>query len=148
VTAPEEVQDIATDTDRLQVEFIERTVQSHPVGIPGPPHEGVGDGAIYYDEIFDSGGTLIGKAVGLYVITARNPANGEFTAHHEENIHLPDGKLRAFGSVNRSAVITGGWARFQTVGTAGRYAGFYGVRQWRVTDPATLTARVQMSLCR
>jgi hypothetical protein len=133
--------------DCVSTEVTERTVATQPEGPAGPPLESVGDGATYFDKIYDSSGAQIGTAVGYYVVVSKRPGDGHLIAHYEENVHLLDGSLRDSGTVDRTAIIEGGWARFAAVGTGGRYQG-EGVRQWRVIDVPTLTADVQILLCR
>ena len=133
--------------DCVSTQVTERTVATEPEGPAGPPLESVGDGATYFDKIYDSTGAQVGTAVGYYVVVAKRASDGHLLAHYEENVHLADGSLRDSGTIDRTAVIEGGWARFSAVGTGGRYQGD-GIRQWRVTDVATLTAQVQIVLCR
>ncbi|MFD8483832.1 hypothetical protein [Kitasatospora sp. NPDC059673] len=125
----------------------EKTVRYHYIGQNEPlPIQKVGDGIVYFDEIYDAEGATIGHTIGMVTAT-HVAANGHLMTHYEEAIELPDGTLRSAGTIDRQDMLAGGWARFPAVGTGGKFLGLTGIREWGLILPvSTMTVNLRITL--
>jgi Allene oxide cyclase barrel like domain len=114
----------------------ERTVNFYYVGsTPNPtPIQQVGDGLIYYDEIYDAAGQVIGHAIG-YVSAVMQQSPGHLETEYHETVELPQGRLTTTGFIERQALFSGATLHLQAVGISGQFAGKYGYRDWALKQP-------------
>jgi hypothetical protein len=113
----------------------ERTVAWEVLGSPVPGvMEKIGDAVTFRDDIYDASGKAIGRAIGFSTIVDQL-SDGHRIGIYQEAVELPDGTFRTSGTIDRTAMLQGGWARFDAVGTGGAYVGKMGIRQWRLAPP-------------
>lgn len=67
----------------------------------------------------------VGTSSGRSVTIGQGP-NGDFTGFIVEELVLPDGRIKAFGDYNQTALQQGQSATIQAVGISGLYAGMTG----------------------
>jgi hypothetical protein len=125
----------------------ERTVQLNFIGEQEPlPVQKVGDALNYFDEIYNADGETIGHAVGWVLATHLAP-NGHLMTHYEHAAELPDGTLRAGGTVDRQDMIEGRLIVCPAIGTGGKFLGLSGVVEWQLILPnTTMTVNMRIRL--
>lgn len=110
----------------------EKTIRFEALGTRDPIMS-VGDGATFYNEIYDADGNVYGETVGITV--AVDLGENGIVTEYTEVIELPDGMLHATSRINRMDLFTGKTVTAQVVGRSGRYAGMTGVRECRLLPP-------------
>ncbi|MET9264257.1 hypothetical protein [Amycolatopsis sp. NPDC004079] len=111
-------------------------------GVPGPGVSGV-----YYNNIADKDGKVIGQAYGLSVEQLPRPEDGHLTASYHEVVTMPAGTLVGYAVVDYIAMVKGGWVQFPVKGLTGELAGKTGYRRWKLIGPPTdFTVEVEMAL--
>jgi hypothetical protein len=114
----------------------ERTVEFKFIGTPFPDVMAkVGDAVTYRDDIYGPDGEVIGHAIGFSTVIAKRPSDGHLISTYAEAVEIGEDTLRTTATVDRTAVIAGGWARFDAIGTGGAFAGLRGTRRWRLAPP-------------
>lgn len=95
----------------------------------------VGDSDTYDDVLLDDEEREVGKVTGRGKIAYRRPTDEHVMVHYQEEIVLPDGKITTSGWIDGFDVVAGNWQMLRATGTSGRYAGWAGVRMFRVKEP-------------
>jgi hypothetical protein len=130
VWAPEE--DIPSDTPG----WTEKTVSINHMGPAEPwPVQDVGSAAIFYDDIYDEEGTVIGHAVGYTEAVEVRESDGHVIVMYHEAVELPGGTLKATGTVDQTALPEGKWIHLEMKGTSGKFLGASGSRSYQVILP-------------
>lgn len=116
--------------------LVERTVNYYYVGsTPNPtPIQQVGDSVIYYDDIYNASGGVIGHAIG-YVTAVYEDSPGHLVTEYHEAVELPQGRLTTTGYVDRQDLFTGATLHLQAVGLSGEFANKHGYRNWALKQP-------------
>ncbi len=113
-----------------------------------PPMRDVGDAAVYYDEIFDAAGKVVGHTVGYAIVHERRESDGHLVVSYDETLRIEGGTLHATGTFDRDVLLNGGKGRLHLVGTSGRFLGRAGIREWWLTAPLpNETVALRMILC-
>lgn len=125
----------------------EQTIRFESVG-SGTVTMEVGDGATFYNTIYDADDAVIGGTVGLIVAASRRASDGHLMSEYIEVVQLPGGTLRSRGTVDRLAMFGGVPIRLDVVGTSGEFAGRTGVRECALLPPfpPTVESRVSMKI--
>jgi len=133
VNAPAETEDdIPSDTPG----WTEKTACVHWIGPANPwPVADVGSAAIFYDDIFDADGAVVGHTVGYTEAIEKRASDGHVIVIYHEAVELPDGTLKATGTVDQSAIFEGKWIHLEMRGTSGKYLGAKGTRSYRALPP-------------
>lgn len=133
----------------------EATIHYYYVGGgDGIPVHGVGSSLIYYDDIYNAQGAVIGHTVGFVSATYQRPSDGHLITQYYESVQLADGMFSDSGTVDRFAMFSGDPVNLAIVGTAGAYTGMTGTRQWwfpqpiQNPPPQTTRLKVRLTLCR
>ena len=87
---------------------------------------------IYFCDVFDGDGELIGKSAGSMIILGEDPETGHLMEHITEQIQLADGTITAWGTHDRTDVLQQKWSTYRAEGTSGRYLGLTGTRSYRI----------------
>jgi hypothetical protein len=115
-------------------DITEQTIRFESAG-SGEMGMQVGDGATFFNNIYDSDDNIVGNTVGLVIAVSKRPSDGHVITEYAEVIKLHDGTLRSSGSVDRIALWTGNPIVLDVVGTSGSYLGKRGVRECRLLPP-------------
>jgi hypothetical protein len=109
----------------------------------------VGFKSAYFDQLYDSTGTVVGSAVGTLDIT-HQLANGDESEYLTDQFQFPDGTLVTTGAFDRTDVIAKQWQRAPIGGTSGRYLGMFGTWNWRIisTTAPGIPVQEEFVLCR
>ncbi|MFD7924283.1 hypothetical protein ACFV3R_34410 [Streptomyces sp. NPDC059740] len=99
------------------------------------PVQHVGESLVYYDDLYDPRGKVVGHAVGFVSGIYQRPSDGHLMTQYYETVKLPDGTFSDSGIVDRFAMFDGATAHFDVVGTSGKYLGQKGTRDWRFPPP-------------
>src|SRR6185437_9200625 len=83
----------------------ERTLRVEAVGTHDPMMQ-VGDGATFYNHIYDADDNVVGGTVGIVMATSKM-SDGHIITEYTEAINLLGGTLRSNGTVDRNAVLNG-----------------------------------------
>jgi hypothetical protein len=140
-TTPQTLEELVVDG------MTEQTIRFESVG-SGTVAMEVGDGATFYNNIYDAEDTIVGGTVGLIVAASRRASDGHMMSEYTEVIQLPGGTLRTSGTVDRLAMFGGLPIRLDVVGTSGEFAGRTGVRECTLLPPfpPTVESRVSMKI--
>jgi hypothetical protein len=117
------------------------------------PVQNVGESLVYYDNLYDQQNKVVGHAVGFVSGIYKRPSDGHLMTQYYETVELPDGTFSDNGINDRLAVFDGGTAHFDAIGTAGKYLGWKGTREWQFLPPITRPPRpdartsVHIELC-
>lgn len=95
----------------------------------------VGDGAAFYNQIYDADDNVVGSTVGIVIATVENQSDGHLITEYTEAINLLGGTLKSHGTVDRNATLNGAVMKFDVVGTSGRFLGMQGIRECRLLPP-------------
>lgn len=134
------------DADSIVIQDItEQTLRFESVGTRSPRMQ-TGDGATFYNEIYDSDDNVVGDTVGLVIAVSVQPSDGHILTEYTEAINLPGGTLRSSGVVDRDALLSGTPIRVDVVGTSGKYAGRKGFRECRLLPPYPPTQDSRVSV--
>lgn len=120
-------------------DLMEPTLRFESVGTHDVMME-VGDGATFYNEIYDADGNVVGDTVGIVIAISRNPSDGHIITDYTEAINLLGGTLRTNGTADRNGFLSGEVICFDMVGTSGRFLGMKGIRECRILPPYPATA--------
>jgi allene oxide cyclase-like protein len=115
-------------------DLTEQTLRFEAVGTRSPRMQ-TGDGATFYNEIYDSDDNVVGDTVGLVIALSVQPSDGHMITEYREAINLLDGTLRSSGVVDRDAMLSGTPIRLEVVGTSGKYLGRKGFRECQLLPP-------------
>jgi hypothetical protein len=138
-TSPQSTAEIVVDG------ITEQTIRFESVG-SGTVAMEVGDGATFYNNIYDAADNIIGGTVGLMVAATRRPSDGHLITEYTEVIQLPGGTLRSNGQVDRLAMFGGLPIRLDVVGTSGSFEGRTGVRECQLLPPFPPTVQSRVSV--
>src|SRR4051812_39246948 len=130
----ESADDIPSDTPGWTEQTVHGAV--HWIGPADPwPVADVGSAAIFYDDIFDAEGSVVGHTVGYTECIEKRSSDGHNIVIYHEAVELPDGTLKATGTVDQSAIFEGKWIHLEMVGTSGKSLGAKGPRSYRAIPP-------------
>lgn len=115
-------------------DLTEQTLRFETAGTRSPRMQ-PGDGATFYNEIYDSDDNVVGDTVGLVIALSVQPSDGHMITEYTEVINLLGGTLRSSGVVDRDALLTGVPIRLEVIGTSGKYLGRKGFRECRLLPP-------------
>jgi|GEM_PF-4247052 hypothetical protein len=131
---PEFADDIPSDTPGWTEQTVPGAV--HWIGPADPwPVADVGSAAIFFDDIFDADGNKVGRTVGYTECVEKRESDGHIIVNYHEAVELPDGTLKATGTVDQNVIFTNGWVHLDMVGTSGKYLGAQGTRSYRALPP-------------
>jgi Allene oxide cyclase barrel like domain len=127
---------VVTDApeDEIIENLTEKTLRVETVGSHDPIMQ-VGDGATFYNNIYDADDNVVGDTVGIVIATGRNPSDGHIITEYTEAINLFGGTLKSHGTVDRIAVLSGAVMHLDVVGTSGRFLGMQGIRECQILPP-------------
>src|SRR4051794_21155611 len=98
ITGPQVNDEIVID------DLTEKTLRFEALGTREPVMS-EGDGATFYNELYDADGNRYGETVGI-TVAVKVDDNGTLT-EYTEVIQLPDGMLHSTGTIDRMAMFTG-----------------------------------------
>jgi hypothetical protein len=125
-------EDIPSDTPG----WTEKAMSINHIGPANPwPVADVGSAAIYYDDIYDEEGTVIGHAVGYSEAVEVRESDGHVIVMYHEAVELPEGTFKAVGTVDQAALPEGKWIHLDMIGTSGKYLGARGTRSYQAIPP-------------
>ena len=132
----------------------EATVHYYYVGGgDGIPVHGVGSTLVYYDNIYDAKGTVIGHTVGFVSAIYSRPSDGHLMTQYYESVQLANGMFSDSGIIDRYAMFSGDAVKLNIIGTSGEYTGMTGTREWwfpqpiQNPPPQTTRLKVRITLC-
>ena len=133
----------------------EATTQYHYVGgADGIPVHGVGSSLIYYDDIYDAHGTVVGHTVGFVSAIYKRPSDGHLMTQYYESVEmLGEGMFSDSGVIDRYAMFGGAPVNLAIIGTSGSLIGKTGTRQWwfpqpiQNPPPQDTRLKVRLTLC-
>ena len=130
-----DLRDTTTEAPGAEIieNLTEKTLRFEAVGTRNPMMQ-VGDGATFYNHIYDADDNVVGDTVGILMATSRT-SDGHIITEYTEAINLLGGTLKSNGTVDRNAVLTGAVMRFDVVGTSGRFLGMQGIRECQILPP-------------
>lgn len=136
-------EDIPSDTPG----WTEKTASISYIGPADPwPVGQVGSAAIYYDDIYDAAGTVIGHTVGYSEALEVRESDGHVIVMYHEAVELPGGTLKATGTVDQTAILEGKWIHLEMRGTSGKFLGASGSRSYQAMLPLQeRTAHLRMT---
>ena len=130
-----DLRDTTTEAPGAEIieNLTEKTLRFEAVGTRNPMMQ-VGDGATFYNHIYDADDNVVGDTVGILMATSRT-SDGHIITEYTEAINLLGGTLKSNGTVDRNAVLTGAVMRFDVVGTSGSFLGMQGIRECQILPP-------------
>jgi Allene oxide cyclase barrel like domain len=127
---PEE--DIPSDTPG----WTEKATSINYIGPADPwPVQDAGSAAIYYCDIYDAEGTVIGHSVGYTEAIEIRASDGHVIVMYHEAVELPEGTFKAVGTVDQNAIPEGKWIHLEMKGTSGKFLGASGSRSYQAIPP-------------
>jgi hypothetical protein len=147
VTAP------ATAVEELIVldNLTEQTIRFEAVG-SGDPMMQIGDGATFFNNIYDADDNIVGNTVGIVIATMKRP-DGNLVTEYTEVVQVPGGTLRSSALINRSQFFMGSTIQLEVTGMSGRFAGMRGIRECQLQPPypprpdTRVTVKIVMHHC-
>jgi hypothetical protein len=116
--------------------WTEKTANVNWIGPADPfPCQVVGGAGIYYDNIYDENGTVVGHTVGYVEAIHKRPSDGHIFVTYHESIELSGGTLAANGTIDVNEMAAGAWIHLNLNGTSGEFLGKSGSRSWKVIPP-------------
>jgi hypothetical protein len=134
----------------VDLNLIDRIVNYYTSMSVSPASVPVGFKSAYFDQLYDSTGTVIvGSSVGTLDIT-HQLANGDLSEYLTYQLQFPDGTLVTTGAFDRTDVIAGQWQHARIKGASGRYLGMSGTWNWRIisTTAPGIPVQDEIVLCR
>lgn len=146
----EEIASAEADARPYQLDtqgWTEKTVYIRYIGPANPfPGSEVGSAGVYYDDIYDEEGTVVGHTVGYAEAIEKRESDGHIIMTYYESIELPEGMLKATGTIDQTTIFAGEWIHLDLKGTSGKFLGMSGSRDWQAIPPfQERLARVNMS---
>lgn len=137
-------QEAGKASEVVLADLTERTLRTESVGTHVPRMQ-LGDGATFYNEIYDSAGEAIGSTVGIVIAVSRRSSDDHLITEYTEVVQLPAGTLHSTATVDRDAMLSGEVIHADVIGMSGEFLGMKGVRQCQLIPPIS-EARVSLRI--